>query len=218
MKIKTIKLKNVCLIIFSFLIVSSCTIQKKLHSNGYHVEWKGFNKKTQSNKQETFEDLYIEKKELQKAPDKSEFDSIDFKSVTVESLPEEKSIVFKKRMLDKPIKVKDSKPVFYKKTPEKNAKTYYRSSIDATTCAFLAHFGMLILVLGISMLSITGSDVVIAYMFLVMGLLFIGISVLLGMRAIMHYNYGNLPLFAQITLIGYSILFFIVVAILISSN
>lgn len=218
MKIEKIKLKNVCLIISLFLIVSSCTIQKKLHSNGYHIEWKCFNKKIHSNKEETLDETSILTKEFQKAPDKLEFDTIDFKSVTIDSLPGEKPILFKKKTLLESIITKDKTKFFHKKTSKKKAKTYYRSSIDATICALLAHFGMLILILGFSMLSITGSDVIIAYMFLAIGFLFFGISVLLGMRAIMNYNYGYFPLFAQITIIAYSILFFIVAAILISNN
>jgi hypothetical protein len=218
LKIKTIKLKNVCLIIFSFLIVSSCTIQKKLHSNGYHVEWKSWTQKKST--KAPYEDSEItefirdstQSEVVLKPLSKKSSDSLCVQKniLNLEKTHKNKSVsinVIKEHLLSK----------LKGKTDYKRPKNrFYRNNSTATSNAIFNHLGFLLIIMGFLLIFNSSAAINIAQsiLFFVIGSCVYLYNLLVGLRNISYGNLGNLPLFAQITLYSYLLVFLFALVVL----
>lgn len=215
MKIEKSKLKNRCLIICLLLIISSCTIQKRLHSNGYHVEWKSFAKKDKSTKQ------YLEEKvNLNDIVDGEYF-----------VIPQNDSIP--NTFIDSTHEIEKEKLFFEKKSPNRKGQTHIQSKIDsfkqqnfskktiekiddyelfqrtATWYAILAHLGVIIVLLGFLMILNATYSTLIGSLVVIIGAILNMLSTLFGLFEIIVGDFGPLPIFAILSITIYVIAYLI---------
>lgn len=201
-----------------FSIVSSCTIQKKLHSNGYHIEWKSWAQKKST-----------------KAPNEdneiTEFISDSAQSVVVLnplSIKSSESLCVQKNTLnhEKTHNIKSISKIVIKehllskiksKTNFKIPKNrFYRNNSTATSNAIFNHLGFLLIIIGFLLIfnSTATIHIVQSVVFFVIGSCVYLYNLLVGLRNVSYGNLGNLPLFAQITLYSYLAVFIFALIVL----
>ncbi len=200
-----------------FLIVSSCTIQKKLHSNGYHIEWKSCfkedfskdisDKKVIIEEEISFNDTLLSKVEKDIENPENFYEEIE-KETNKENVNKTHSKNQKQYKLVEKNSLQTNRKADSKKT------YYYRNSNTATTYAFISHFGGLMIIVGVCFVLFSSFDPLLFVVVLILGgfgLLII--STIGGLIKLFQHNYGIFPMFASITIYTYSVILFLAVLI-----
>ncbi len=203
-KPKLKKLNFIRILFLGFLVLNSCTIQKKLHSRGYNIE----RKKSYNSKLVTYE-----VKSIDTIQDRAESSLKKIVALSINEIPNSisnKTVINSdttiKRTTKEELKADSNitKKVNLDKKEginQKNGFTFYQPS--ATFYAMLADIGFLIILLGLllSLLAIIDLGVV---LFVICGLSINIVSVIYGFLAL-QVNEGVFPEFARATLFSFAI-------------
>lgn len=192
-----------------FSIVSSCTIHKKLHSNGYHIEWKSFNRNIQNDEQIQKESLELEKVDLAERIDleKSDSSSSEINDTIQQKLNEKAQLLednFKNKISKRPNLSIDVENIY---TNQKNKKNYISDIFihNATSYAFLAHLGIIIVLIGFILILNASYSTILGSLVVLIGAILNIFSTILGLFEIIVGDFGSFPVFAIITISFYVI-------------
>lgn len=200
-----------------FLIVSSCTIQKKLHSNGYHIEWKSrfnedFSKDISDKKEIIEEEISFNDTLLSKVEKDIEYPENFYEEIEKETNKENVNKTHTKNQKQNKLVGKNSLQINRKADSKKTY--YYRNSNTATTYAFMSHFGGLMIIVGICIILFSSLDpLLFVIVFLLGGTGVLFASTIGGLLKLYQQNYGIFPMFASITIYTYSVILFLAVLI-----